>query len=95
MLREGMAALGAKGGGVTLVTADGAHQELVSVAGFADRDARSWERFSLAEPYPVNEVVARRAPVLLSTLEEYAARYPSLSVRGRGSAFTLTLPAAG
>ena len=80
VLREGMAALGAKGGGVTLVTADGAHQELVSVAGFADRDTRAWERFSLAEPYPANEVVARRAPVLLSTMEEYAARYPSLAV---------------
>ena len=90
VMMNGMRALGATGGGVCLLTDDGNEQELAAVSGF-DHDGRptipdSWHRFPVAAPYPVNEVLRSRAPILLPDIDEYERRYPLLgpTVRANG-----------
>ena len=79
VLDQGMEALGAVAGGVCLVTPDGAHQELAAVSDFKPAVPETWHRFSLDEPYPVNDAVRHRQIILLESAGEFLARYPALA----------------
>ena len=80
-LEEGMRALGARAGGVVLLTPDGEHQELVSLGGVSAEAVgrQSWWRFALSEPYPVNDVVLRKAPLFMQDIDEFERRFPKVA----------------
>jgi signal transduction histidine kinase len=80
-LNEGMRALGAGAGGVVLITPDGEHQDLVSLGGMSEEaiGKKSWWRFSLKDPYPVNEVVHTGAPIFMVDIDEFQARFPAVA----------------
>ena len=79
VLDQGMEALGATAGGVCLVTRDGTHQELVAVSDFKPTVPEAWHRFSIDEPYPVNDAVRNREMILLESATEFRNRYPELA----------------
>jgi signal transduction histidine kinase len=79
VLYHGITALGARGGGVCLVTEDGSAQDLVCTSGFEERYTAGWSRFDVDMPGPMNDVVRERALVFLESMEDWRERYPLLA----------------
>jgi K+-sensing histidine kinase KdpD len=93
VLREGIQTLGAGSGVVCVLDETGTTLSILASAGYDRSGWGRWEQFPVDGPYPVSEAVRLREPVLISTTEEYLARYPDLapSVREAGSALVLPL----
>lgn len=88
-LNEGMEALGARAGGVVIITSDGEHQDLVDLGGVSEEvvERQSWWRFSLKEPYPVNEVVHTGSPLFMKDIDEFQERFPAVAPTVRDAGY--------
>lgn len=76
MLAESMAALGANGAVVSLLSDDGATYANARVAGYPPEVAAAWARYGAAAPTPIADAVRARELVVLESPVAYAARYP-------------------
>ncbi|MCU0493515.1 MAG: GAF domain-containing sensor histidine kinase [Chloroflexaceae bacterium] len=65
MVEQGLAALAAAGGSISLLNEDGTLLELAAVAGYSKTDAERWERFSTDLPLPSNHVLKTGQPLWL------------------------------
>jgi len=93
VLREGIEALGAGKGVITLLDPGGETLRLVAAAGY---DQTGWDRFAhfpVDAQYPVSEAVRLREPIALADSRELRARYPDLSgdIHDGGSAIVIPL----
>ncbi|HEX5505254.1 MAG TPA: PAS domain-containing protein, partial [Thermomicrobiales bacterium] len=86
VVREGLAALGARGGGVVRLREDGGALEALHMVGYPPETIAAWRHYPLDIPSPGREAVETRAPVWVASPADLAARYPNL---GRAA------PAAG
>jgi signal transduction histidine kinase len=93
VLREGIHALGAGRGVITLLDPGGETLTIVASVGY---DQTGWERFEhfpVDAQYPVSEAVRLHEPIIIETAEELRVRYPGLSdtIDEGGSALVLPL----
>jgi PAS domain S-box-containing protein len=92
-------ALGAMGGSIGLLSADGQWFETLEAQGHREEELRDWTRFPADSPVMFRQAVATRAPVLYETVEHFLADYPQwkeLALReGYGAFATLPLVANG
>jgi GAF domain-containing protein len=94
VVTHGMRDLGARQGMLALPTPDGAALELVGPRGVPPEVARAWRSFPVDAPVPLAEAYRLRLPVLVETVAEYDARYPSLAntTRALGNQACAALP---
>ena len=93
VLREGIHALGAGRGVITLLDPGGKTLTIVASVGY---DQTGWERFEhfpVDAEYPVSEAVRLHEPITIETSEELKTRYPGLgdTIHEGGSALVLPL----
>ncbi|MFL5777954.1 MAG: GAF domain-containing protein [Chloroflexota bacterium] len=93
VLLEGIHALGAGRGVITMLDPGGQTLSIVASVGY-ERDG--WDRFShfpVADQLPVSEAVRLREPIIVHSTEELRRRYPSLgeAIRDGGTAVVLPL----
>jgi K+-sensing histidine kinase KdpD len=93
VLREGISALGAGKGVITLLDPGGETLRLVAAVGY---DQTGWDRFArfpVDAPYPVSEAVRLREPITLADSSELRSRYPALTddIHDGGSAIVIPL----
>ena len=94
VLREGILALGAGRGVITLLDPGGETLSIVASVGY---DTAGWEerfdRFPVDAQYPMSEAVRLHEPIVIETSEELRTRYPDLSdtIHEGGSALVLPL----
>jgi PAS domain S-box-containing protein len=92
-------ALGAMGGSIGLLSADGQWFETLEAQGHREDELRDWTRFPADAPVMFRQAVATRAPVLYEAVEHFLADYPQwkeLVLReGYGAFATLPLVANG
>ncbi|HEX2191290.1 MAG TPA: ATP-binding protein [Longimicrobiaceae bacterium] len=79
VVREGVEALNAAAGTLALLDEAGGELELVGAVGLRRTLVESWRRFSIHADVPLAEAVREGRPVLFTTREELAARYPLLA----------------
>jgi len=84
------ALLGAYAGGISLLTPDGAHLEIVGSVGYSPATLAAFQRFPLAAPSPIGDAVRDGRPVLIETPDAIAERYPAM--RGSPSLAVAALP---
>jgi hypothetical protein len=78
VMREGVEALGASAGTLCLLDEESGELEVVRSEGLPRHMVDAWRRFSLDAGVPLAEAARTGDPVLLTTREELAARYPAL-----------------
>ena len=93
VLREGISALGAGKGVITLLDPGGETLRLVAGVGY---DQTGWDRFArfpVDAQYPVSEAVRLREPIAIADSAELRARYPGLrdDIHEGGSAIVIPL----
>jgi len=80
LFESGLAALGAEAGSLALVHADAAGApaefEIVRDAGFQAPVVARYRRFPVTPGRPLSEAVRRRAPVFVTSPDEWRARWP-------------------
>ncbi|NUO95973.1 MAG: GAF domain-containing protein [Gemmatimonadaceae bacterium] len=80
VFREGLAAAGADGGSVGVVVDDPAgerHVTMLHSAGYGEETMAAFQQFPLVPGRPVSDAIISGAPVLIGSLREWEARYPS------------------
>ncbi|HEU0013778.1 MAG TPA: GAF domain-containing protein [Longimicrobium sp.] len=85
LLHEGLPAVGAFGGSLAVLSADGETIELLGTEGYAAEVLRGWMRIPASAPVPIADAIRAGVPVVVADTEELARRYPR---------FTATRPAA-
>jgi GAF domain-containing protein len=94
VLREGIHALGAGRGVITLLDPGGETLTIVASVGY---DAAGWserfDHFPVDAQYPVSEAVRLHEPIIIESSEDLKTRYPGLSdtIHEGGSALVLPL----
>jgi GAF domain-containing protein/anti-sigma regulatory factor (Ser/Thr protein kinase) len=78
VVEQGIAALGARAGLVSLLADDGENLEVVRTQGYSDRIVQDWPRFPLNASLPLSDVVREAKPLFIETRAEWAARYPEM-----------------
>src|SRR5918912_2397688 len=82
VIDQGIAALGADAGFVTLLTHGGADPELVDVVGYAQDVMDAWRRYPQATVAPIAEDMVRsREAIWLESRESLVDRYPHLAAQ--------------
>jgi serine phosphatase RsbU (regulator of sigma subunit) len=71
-------AFGGVSSALCLLSDDGEHFELVRETGFAEGVVDDWHRFPVAAPLPAGDAVRTGEPVVLTSIAERDARYPTL-----------------
>lgn len=82
VFREGLAAVGADGGSIGLVVEDaaavgGRSVTMLHSAGYSEETMATYHHFPLVPGRPVSDALISGTPVLLGSLAEWEARYPS------------------
>jgi PAS domain S-box-containing protein len=77
VVKEGMAALGASGAWVTMLSGDGTTLELLSSAGFSSQTEALWREFALDAAVPVAEAV-RIGELVIAGGDGLGDRFPGL-----------------
>jgi GAF domain-containing protein/anti-sigma regulatory factor (Ser/Thr protein kinase) len=94
IVKQGVAALGARGALVCTVTEDGDAIALLASEGYSGELTRAWERIPMDAPTPITDAVRTGETVSCATSEQIAARYPSFGL-GDESFVAVPLIAAG
>jgi signal transduction histidine kinase/PAS domain-containing protein len=81
VIDQGIAALGADAGFVTLLTHGGADPELVDVVGYAQDVMDAWRQDPEATAAPISALVRTREAIWLETRESLIERYPHLAAQ--------------
>ncbi|MEW5929270.1 MAG: PAS domain S-box protein [Gemmatimonadota bacterium] len=79
VVREGSEALGAAAGTLCLLDEDAARLEVVRSVGLPAELVEAWRHFPLHAHVPLAEAVRTGEPVLVTTRDELAARFPALT----------------
>ena len=79
IVSEGAAGLAADSCALCLLTADGAHLEVVRQVGYDPTVVERFQTFALDAPLPASEALRRRETVVLRSLEERNTRFPVLA----------------
>ncbi|AKJ00920.1 sensory box histidine kinase [Archangium gephyra] len=99
VLDKAVRALGAMGGSIGLLSADGQWFEMLEAHGHRDEELREWTRFPADSPVMFRQAVRTRAPVLYEAVEHFLADYPQWGElarkEGYGAFATLPLEAEG
>ena len=75
---QGIEAVGATAGSLSLVTEDGTALEMARSIGYPPGVMDPWRRIPLDVPIPLTDAVLREEPVYLESPEERLRRYPAL-----------------
>jgi PAS domain S-box-containing protein len=78
IISQGILALRASAGCVTLLSADRSELVLLRITGAVPEVATKWHRFPVGAPVPLAEAVREQKPVIVETLAERFTRYPAL-----------------
>ena len=78
-VEQGVGALGASAGSLSLLTADGSALEMAGHTGYPEDMMRAWMRYPLDAAVPLTDAVRRGEPVFLESPEERVRRYPALA----------------
>jgi PAS domain S-box-containing protein len=78
-VEQGVGALGATAGSLSLLSEDGSALEMAGHVGYPERVIRNWRRFPLDAPIPLTDAVRTATPVYMSSPEERLRRYPALA----------------
>lgn len=84
IISQGLLALGAQGGVLALLVAEGREFELIRIAGYPGAEAARRRRFSTDVNQPIAEAVRGREIVIVVGSDEAARRYPGFAVPGYG-----------
>ena len=76
IVRQGVAALGARAATVYALSDDGESVELVASEGYDDEVVAAWGTIPLTADAPITDAIRNRAVVSCASPEEIAARYP-------------------
>src|SRR5690606_3267809 len=76
---QGIRALGATAGSLSLLSEDGSALEMAGSIGYPPGSMDRWRRFPLDSPVPLTDAVRLAEPVYLNDPEERLRRYPALS----------------
>ncbi len=87
VMKEGVAALGASAGSLALLRDDGRELEILGSVGPREGGAETVRRFSLDAPVPLTEAVRTGLPVLVTSRQELASRFPQLAADDAHSAW--------
>jgi PAS domain S-box-containing protein len=79
ILDQGIVALGARHGGIVLLTEDGAMLETLGEVGYPPELAGQWQRFPLNAPAPLAETVRTGEIIVLTSREAAHTRYATLA----------------
>lgn len=93
VLREGITALGAGRGVISLLDRDRTTLSIVASLGYDREGWGRFERFPVDGPYPVSEAVRLRDVVIVESQQELQARYPDLgaAIQEGGTAVAVPL----
>lgn len=95
VLREGIAAMGARAGSVVLLQPEGDTLEIVGTMGYPEEEVQPWRAFPLTTLMPIAEAVRTGEPVFLPSRAEQSIRYPLLAPRHDHAWATIPLLADG
>ena len=87
VIDEGIAALGARSGSLSLLRREGTELEIVRARGYAAEMIERFRHTPLAAPLPLADAVRERRPVFLHTEGERDASYPGIAGLPREHAF--------
>jgi len=76
---QGVAALGAQAGAMSLLTDDGRTLELVRAIGYPDEFVERWQRTGVSTRVSAVEAIRTREPVFLESRDALATRYSTIS----------------
>ena len=76
IVEQGIAAVEARAGSISLVSDDGAALEIIRAEGYSPAMLADWMRFPLSLNVPLTTVVRTGEPEFISSIDEYVARYP-------------------
>lgn len=77
-VEQGISALGATAGSLTLLSEDGLWLEMAGSMGYPTEVMEPWQRFPLTAPVPITDAVRTGEPVYLASIEDRIGRYPAL-----------------
>jgi PAS domain S-box-containing protein len=95
LLREGIAASGARAAVVCLPTPAGDELEVVASEGYGAEIFERWRRFPLDAPTPMSEAVRTGQPLFISSTADRDRRYPALQGSNPDSHSMVALPLVG
>jgi PAS domain S-box-containing protein len=78
-VEQGVGALGATAGSLSLLTEDGSALEMAGHVGYPEDVIRNWQRYPLDAPIPLTDAVRTATPVYMASPEERVRRYPILA----------------
>jgi PAS domain S-box-containing protein len=81
VVRQGMAALGARAGLMAVASPDGVSLQILHEQGYAPATMDRWRSFPLDESLPLSDAVRTGEPIFLESLQDRAERYPVFSGR--------------
>ncbi|HEX2039179.1 MAG TPA: SpoIIE family protein phosphatase, partial [Acidimicrobiales bacterium] len=79
VVREGAAAIGGHTGSLCLLDESGDSFELVHEVGYTRQVGERWRRFPASAPVPAVDAIRRREIVVMESLEDRDAKYPTLA----------------
>ncbi|MEH1872775.1 PAS domain S-box protein [Nostoc sp.] len=79
VVNQGIAALQATAGSVTLLTESGTTLKIVQAIGYPQSMIDTWANFPITAPNQIAETVRTRQPIFIENLAAMIARYPNLT----------------
>ncbi|GAC1510832.1 MAG: hypothetical protein NVS2B16_11420 [Chloroflexota bacterium] len=79
VVEQGIAALDARAGAISLVSEDGSHLLLAHAIGYDLPDLEPYRSFLVDAPIPASEVVRTGTPIWFESAEDWDMRYPHLA----------------
>jgi PAS domain S-box-containing protein len=78
LLEKGVPALGAYAGSVAVLSVDGTEVQILGARGYPEAVQAAFARLPIGAPTPLTDAIRTRTTVVVSSTEEWSARYPSL-----------------
>jgi len=79
VVNQGIAALGASAGSVTLLAEQGNYLNVIQATGYPKQVLDTWKSFPVSDAVPLAESVRTGKPIFLESPEVFAANYPQLA----------------
>ncbi|HEX6037283.1 PAS domain S-box protein [Longimicrobium sp.] len=92
VMDQGIGSLAADAGVLVLVTADGAHLEVLASRGYAPGRIEGWQRFPLDAGVPIADAARTGEVVVVRSFEERATRYPAIVGQAGDHPMSVSVP---